>query len=400
MAPIELQVSGGRLRGKRRDSPYSDPPPLIALHPGVADSRSWSAMFDLLEGIPALVAYDRRGYGVSPPPTRDTTRSTISHASWTRSRPSASGSWATRSGVGFADLAVTQPERVAGLILLSPGVSGSPEMDFDETTALLFDAAVRAFEAGDLAEAAAIEAKIWLDGPAAAEGRVAGAACALALEMSTAALASDSEREQFERDPGIAAWDRLQRLTMPVIVACGLLDVPAVIDEGRAIADRVPGARFAELEGVAHLPSLEGPSGSPSSCGARCWRRQRRASASRGRDRGCPLSADADDPDNPDPDERTGRPSSAVRTVLRAHPGSKAVDDQPKQPRADDRADEGADDPRPETVGEPDREVPDRQTHDHPSEQTHQRLPWRRLRERPRAGGLGLGLGRGSPAPG
>ena len=39
------------------------------------------------------------------------------------------------------DLAVTRPERVAGLILLSPGVSGAPEMGFDETTALLFDGA-------------------------------------------------------------------------------------------------------------------------------------------------------------------------------------------------------------------------------------------------------------------
>ena len=118
---------------------------------------------------------------------------------------------------------------------------------------------MRAFEAGDLAGAAAIEAQIWLDGPAATEGRVSGAARALALEMNTVALASDAERERLERDPGIPAWDRLERLTMPVTVACGLLDVPAMIDGGRAIANRIPGARFIELEDIAHLPSLEAP---------------------------------------------------------------------------------------------------------------------------------------------
>jgi pimeloyl-ACP methyl ester carboxylesterase len=260
MAAIELHVPGGTVHGERRDSPYSDPPPLIALHAGVADSRSWSAMFDLLEGMPTLVAYDRRGYGASPPP--DAGYDSLDDLAHVLDQIASERVWLLGNSLGgrlALDLAVTRPERVAGLILLSPGVSGAPEIDFDETTALLFDAAVRAFEAGDVAEAAAIEAKIWLDGPAAAEGRVAGAARELALEMNTAALASDSEREQFERDPGIPAWDRVQRLTMPVTVACGLLDVPAVIDEGRAIADRVPGARFAELEGVAHLPALEAP---------------------------------------------------------------------------------------------------------------------------------------------
>jgi pimeloyl-ACP methyl ester carboxylesterase len=68
MVPIQLQVPGGTLHGDRRESRYADAPVLVALHAGVADSRSWSAMFDLLEGMPTLVAYDRRGYGASPLP--------------------------------------------------------------------------------------------------------------------------------------------------------------------------------------------------------------------------------------------------------------------------------------------------------------------------------------------
>jgi hypothetical protein len=75
MAPIELPVPGTTLHGERRESRYEDAPPAIALHAGVADSRSWSAMFNLLEGV-------RR----SSPPT-----------------PSANGSSATRGsrrGIG------------------------------------------------------------------------------------------------------------------------------------------------------------------------------------------------------------------------------------------------------------------------------------------------------------
>jgi pimeloyl-ACP methyl ester carboxylesterase len=260
MAPIELLVPGATLHGERRESRYEDVPPLIALHAGVADSRSWSATFDLLEGLPTLVAYDRRGYGASPLP--DVGYDSLDDLASVLNQTTAGRVWLLGNSLGgrlALDLAVTQPDRVAGLILLSPGVSGAPEIEFDETTALLFDVAVRAYEAGDLASAAAIEAQIWLDGPAAAEGRVAGAARSLALEMNMAALASDTHRERLERDPGILAWDRLQRLAMPVTVACGLLDVGAVIDQGRAIADRIPGAQFSELEDVAHLPALEAP---------------------------------------------------------------------------------------------------------------------------------------------
>lgn len=260
MASIQLQVSGATLHGERRESRYASALPLVALHAGVADSRSWNAVFDLLEGIPTLVAYDRRGYGASPLP--DAGYDSLDDLAKVLNQIGSERVWLLGNSLGgrlALDLAVTEPERVAGLILLSPGVSGAPEIEFDEITARLFDGAVRAFEAGDLAGAAAIEAQIWLDGPAATEGRVSGAARALALEMNTVALASDAERERLERDPGIPAWDRLERLTMPVTVACGLLDVPAMIDEGRAIANRIPGARFIELEDIAHLPSLEAP---------------------------------------------------------------------------------------------------------------------------------------------
>jgi pimeloyl-ACP methyl ester carboxylesterase len=38
-----------------------------------------------------------------------------------------------------------------------------------------------------------------------------------------------------------------------------MLDVPAMIADGRALAEAAPHGRFVALEGMAHLPSLEAP---------------------------------------------------------------------------------------------------------------------------------------------
>jgi pimeloyl-ACP methyl ester carboxylesterase len=260
MATVELRIPGANLNADRRESRYDDGPELVALHAGVADSRSWSAVFDLVEGVPTLVAYDRRGFGGSP--LGEAPYDALADLGDVVAQVAPGGAWLLGNSMGgrlALDLAVTRPELVDGLVLLSPGVSGAPDKDFDETTARLFDADVRAFESGELDEVVRLEAQIWLDGPGAIEGRVGGAVRELALDMNATALRSEAERERLERDPGVSAWERLQELAIPVTVACGLLDVPAVLAEGRAIAERIPGARFAELEDVAHLPSLEAP---------------------------------------------------------------------------------------------------------------------------------------------
>src|SRR5215211_7041042 len=92
-----------------------------------------------------------------------------------------------------------------------------------------------------------------------------------------------------------------------------------------------------------------------------------------------------------------------VGVVLARH--GEAVDGEPEDDGAEQRAEERADDARPEAVGDEDREVPDGESHHHPDERAHQRgLPWRRLRDffclaspPPSAGGLGASpCGRGA----
>ena len=195
-------------------------------------------------------------------PTRDTTPSTISSTSWTKStsEPVVAAGQLARRWAPPSIWPSPHPERVAGLILLAPGVSGAPEIEFDEITALLFDGAVRGVRSrqpgrggggrsSDLARRSHRRRRTRRG-----RGSVAGAGDRARPRSPLTSSASGSSTIR-----GSAAWDRIGRLTVPVTVACGLLDVPAVIDESRAIADRIPGARFTELEDVAHLPSLEAP---------------------------------------------------------------------------------------------------------------------------------------------
>ncbi len=144
------------------------------------------------------------------------------------------------------------------IVLLGSAVSGAPTPHLDDQT-LRFDTLLdQAIAAGDLEEVNRLETWLWLDGPAQREGRVAGPARALALDMNAIIL-----RNRVPEDAGasgVDAWNRLEEVRVPVTAACGELDVPFVISRSRQLADRLPNARYHVLPDMAHQPYLEEPS--------------------------------------------------------------------------------------------------------------------------------------------
>ena len=48
------------------------------------------------------------------------------------------------------------------------------------------------------------------------------------------------------------AGRRLEKIQVPVTVACGELDVPFLIARSRELAGRLPDGRYRELPGIAH----------------------------------------------------------------------------------------------------------------------------------------------------
>jgi pimeloyl-ACP methyl ester carboxylesterase len=253
---LNIDVPGGRLAAERWTGSRPD---LVLLHSGVTDRRSWYETADRLSPGYSLVAYDRRGFGQSV-----ASSGVFSHVSDLRALLDAldlGQVWLVASSAGgrvALDATLTYPERVAGLVLLAPAVSGAPDIEsLDPETERLDTAIDQATAAGDLAEANRLEAWLWLDGPAGPEGRVSGPVRQLFLEMNRIAL--KSEAEAATEETGISAWSRLAEITVPVTVAWGELDVPVLNERSRQIVERLPNATGRELPQVAHLPYLEDP---------------------------------------------------------------------------------------------------------------------------------------------
>jgi len=252
---MAFDVDGTGLVGERwgRGDPV-----LVFLHAGVCDRRSFYGVIERLDGFGTTVAYDRRGYGETPPAAGDFSHLADLDRLLTSLAPDAVWLVGSSMGGGLAlDAALTMPDRVAGVVLLAPAVSGAPEaVELDDDTMGLFRALDAAMGRGDLEEANRLHVRVWLDGPAGPEGRVGGAARELALAMNATILANGGEDRGAS---GVPAWDRLGEITVPMTIAYGDRDIPVIIDACRAVADRVPGARLVALEGTAHLPYMERP---------------------------------------------------------------------------------------------------------------------------------------------
>jgi pimeloyl-ACP methyl ester carboxylesterase len=255
---LNIDVPGGRLAA---ESWTGSRPDLVLLHSGVTDRRSWYETADRLSPGYSLVAYDRRGFGQSLASSE-----AFSHVRDLGSLLDAldlDQVWLIGSSAGARvalDATLTYPERVAGLVLLAPAISGSPDLEsLDPQTERLGALVEAAMEAGKLDEANRFEAWLWLDGPAGPEGRISGPVRELFLEMNAIALESEAESAEDSSKSDRDAWSRLPEITVPVTVAWGDLDLPALNERCQQIVDRLPNATGRKLPQVAHLPYLEDP---------------------------------------------------------------------------------------------------------------------------------------------
>ena len=233
-------------------------PLVVLLHEGVSDRRGWRQVAGRLAPQVTVVAYDRRGYGESPAGTAPFTH--VDDLLGVLDREQTGRAWlaGASAGGGLAlDAALLAPARVAGLVLIGTAVSGAPEPELDPDTQRFDELLDAATAAGDLAEVNRLETWLWLDGPSSAEGRVGGAARALALDMNAIILGNGAREGEGGSD--VDAWSRLAEVEVPVTVACGELDAPFTADRSRELAGLLPSARYRELPGMAHQPYLEDP---------------------------------------------------------------------------------------------------------------------------------------------
>ena len=244
--------------GCRLAATLSGPDPrAVLLHPGVADRRVWAEVMTLLAPALPAVAYDRPGFGATPPAAVPFTHVGHLGALLDQAVPVPPLLVGNSQGGRIAiDFTLAHPSRVRGLVLIGTAVSGAPVVPLDGPLATLDSAIDAADAASDLDEVNRLEAHLWLDGPGSAEGRVGGAARERFLEMNRIALRAEGG---VPPDEPPSAWERLEEITVPVLVVLGELDADTINVRGRELAERIPGARLVELPGVAHVPALENP---------------------------------------------------------------------------------------------------------------------------------------------
>ena len=232
-------------------------PPIVLLHAGVCDRRSWYSTAQRLTDYGRVVVYDRRGFGDSPVPTEqfrhvDDLLALLDHLGEPAQLVGSS-----MGGQIALDAAVLRPDLVRQLVLLAPAVSGTREPEITELDSHTQRLIELIQGAKDLADMKRLLTWMWLDGPASEEGRVSGAARDLMIAMNDIILRNDVPDTAGEGD--LDAWNQLEELQIPVTVAWGDLDVPFTVDQCEQLVQRIPNAQRQVLPGRAHLPYLEDP---------------------------------------------------------------------------------------------------------------------------------------------
>jgi pimeloyl-ACP methyl ester carboxylesterase len=258
--PVEIEVGGTTLVGDRWHGAGAT---IVLLHAGVCDRRCWREVGARLGAAGRdVVAYDRRGFGDVPPASAPFRHVDDLLAVLDAVSPDAP-TWLVGSSMGGAvalDAALEAPERIAGLVLLAPAVSGDPPLDEEAYIAAtdgLAEAIDAAWTAGAQEECNRLEVRLWLDGPAGPEGRVSGAPRELALDMNRIIIANGES--EADGASGLDAAGRLDEIAIPAIVACGELDVAVTARRSAELADALANATYRSLPGRAHLPYLEAP---------------------------------------------------------------------------------------------------------------------------------------------
>lgn len=236
-------------------------PVVLCLHASVADRRSWDGMAAALHDEARVVAPDRRNFGVTSFDPAESF-SQVDDAVAVLDALDVERAFVVGNSMGgqlALSLALEQPARVAGLVLIGSGATGAPwppDPPPDPEIMALDEGYDAAEEAGDHDLAIRLGAHLWLDGCLADEGRVGGELRDLYEDMNRVAYAHPAATGATAQPE---QWPRLGEITVPTAVVFGSLDLPYLQQWSQQMAQIIPNATYHELEGLGHLPAMEQP---------------------------------------------------------------------------------------------------------------------------------------------
>ena len=228
-------------------------PAALLLHAGIADRRMWRGHLEPLAAAGyRAIAVDLPGFGEAPEGSGE-------RAPWVdviETLDALSVERATLVGNSFGGAVALRaawlaPERVTALVMIS---APSPDLEPSAELQAAWQTEEAAMERGDVGDAVEVVLETWLLPDAAPELRELVAAMqSRAYELQSAAA------EHEIPDPLEQAPDALAGIRVPALVAAGDRDKPEFVRAARSIAEALPNARHAVIEGAGHLAPLETP---------------------------------------------------------------------------------------------------------------------------------------------
>jgi pimeloyl-ACP methyl ester carboxylesterase len=249
-----IEVPGGRLYSEAD----GDGPAVVLIHAGVAHLRMWDEQVAAWQDRYRVIRYDTRGFGRSrvedvPYSNRADVGAVMDH----HGAASAHVLGLSRGALIALDFTVENPQRVKSLTWVAGGVRGY-EFPDDPRDVAVYEQTQVLEAAKDWEAIVELETQLWTDGPDQPSDRVDPEVRRLMKQWNLESYRAEQQANQAI-PPEIEAAQLLDRLTMPVLLVWGTLDVTSTAQSGEKLAQDVPGARKHVFEGVAHMVNLERP---------------------------------------------------------------------------------------------------------------------------------------------
>jgi 3-oxoadipate enol-lactonase len=252
-----IRVPGGRLLVVDE----GEGPPIVLLHAGIANLRSWNALTPhLVAAGYRVVRYDQRGFGETtteavPYSNRADVIALLDHLGIGRAALVGN----SRGGVIAFDTAAEFPDRFVAVVGVGAGLGGYDGAATPEEMAAY--EAMDALEEADPPDVPAIAdamVRFWVDGMGQPEDRVFPEIREAIREQQTDILRPDRlNGEPIPLDP--PAESRLSSLAMPILAVAGALDSSEMTDTARHLEAAAPNARAVIWDDVAHMIGMEQP---------------------------------------------------------------------------------------------------------------------------------------------
>jgi 3-oxoadipate enol-lactonase len=252
-----LEVPGGHLAYETS----GQGPAVLFIHSVIADSRMWDRELTVFAQDHQSIKFDLRGFGGSTPAAGpfsydDDILALLTHLRIQRVFLVGS----SMGGAMAIDFALAHPDRVTGLFLAAPGLSGGFEPPFSSQEQSAFDFDERksqeiaeAWSKGDASRAFDGLRELWC-------AALEGTNLTLFRQMVERNVAEvfDNRSMRHATSPAPAA-SRLPTIRTPTTVLLGDRDNPSSDCFAQRIAAAVPGARLVTVPGADHLINLSRP---------------------------------------------------------------------------------------------------------------------------------------------